>query len=176
MRRAGSGIVATRRQAELSLCPHFHQMRPSGTPPGDLTAPGTPTRSNQIKPRNCSKGLPISTANRLPAARSLISSKREHPITLFHSQPALTESKHWGLCRSDDGTDPLLAGDCWRQLQTYLTALPCQPSFSLKQHSGQHRPGRPVCQQVLTMTIVIIVGERGYGGLFDRLQKYGRSG
>jgi hypothetical protein len=42
------------------------------------------------QPRSYSKGLPIRTAYLFPIARSLISSKREYPITLFHSQPALT--------------------------------------------------------------------------------------
>jgi hypothetical protein len=90
---------------------------------------------------------------------------------------------HLGLCHSDGSTDTWLAGDCWRQLQTYFTAIPHQPSFSSKHHPGQHRPGCPACQQVLGqqvlgqqvlgMTIVIIVGEQGYGGLFGRLRKCG---
>ena len=89
MRRAGSGIVVTPRQAELSLCWHLHAMRPSGPPPGGLTAPCTHSRSNQIKPRNCACRSPISMVCLPLADSSLISSKREHPITLFHSQPAL---------------------------------------------------------------------------------------
>lgn len=89
MRRAGSGIVVTRRQAELSLCSHFHAMRPSRPPPGGLTAPCTRSRANQIKPRNQSNGSPKRVADLSPVARSLISPNREHPTTLFHSQPAL---------------------------------------------------------------------------------------
>src|SRR5688500_17292438 len=91
MRRAGSGIVVTPRQAELRLCWHLHAMPPSGPPPGGLTAPCTHSRSNQIKPRNCACRSPTSMMCLPLADRSLISSKREHPITLFHSQPALIE-------------------------------------------------------------------------------------
>lgn len=89
MRRAGLGIVVTPRQAELSLCWHLHAMRPSGPPPGGLTAPCTHSRSNQIKPRNCACHSPISMVCLPPADSTLILSKREHPITLFHSQTAL---------------------------------------------------------------------------------------
>jgi hypothetical protein len=89
MRRAGSGIVATRRQAELSLCRHLHAMRPSGSPPGGSTTPCPHSRSNQIKPRNCACRSPITMVCLPLTDSSLILSKREHPITLFHSQPAL---------------------------------------------------------------------------------------
>jgi hypothetical protein len=57
------------------------------------------------QPRSYSKGLPIRTAYLFPIARSLISSKREYPITLFHSQPALISDTGWphlvrpNLCR-----------------------------------------------------------------------------
>ena len=47
---------------------HFHRMRPSRPPPAGLTAPCTRSRSNQIKPRNCSNGSPISMANLSPVA------------------------------------------------------------------------------------------------------------
>jgi hypothetical protein len=68
---------------------------------------------------------------------------------------------------------PVTDGDSCRK---YLTAVPHQPSFSSRQHPDQHRPGCPACQQVLGMTIVIIVGEQGYGGLFGRLRKCGSRG
>src|SRR3954465_6784209 len=58
----GSGIVVTSRQAELSLCAHFHRMRPGRPRPTSLTAPCPRRRSNQTKLRDCSKGSPISMA------------------------------------------------------------------------------------------------------------------
>src|SRR4051794_38810831 len=59
-------------------------------PPGSLTAPGTRSRSNQSKPQNWLNRSPISVAYLLTLAKSLILSKREHLVTFFHSQPALT--------------------------------------------------------------------------------------
>jgi hypothetical protein len=96
MRRAGSGIVGTRWQAELCLCLHFHAMRrqaATGRPDHVITR----SRSKQSKPRNCLNVSPISVAYLSPVARSLISSKREHLITLFHSQPALVSASLCGI-------------------------------------------------------------------------------
>ncbi len=86
---AGWFGAVTPRQAELSLRPHFHGTAPSRLPPGSLIAPCTRRRSNQSKPRNWANGSPRGGLYLSSGASSLISSKREHPITLFHAQPAL---------------------------------------------------------------------------------------